>query len=63
MADRMVKIEEKAWTDAHQMLLFLRDQGVDLEPDMNSNDFNQHVHSCLNTYEALADSFLQLFKH
>ena len=63
MADRMVEIEKKAWTDAHHMLLFLRDRGVDLEPEMNINDLNKHVNSCLDTYKEFADSFLQFFKH
>jgi hypothetical protein len=61
IADGLIKIEKKAWVDAFHALLFLRDQGIDLEPEMNNNDINQYINIRLDTYKTFIDSFLQFF--
>lgn len=56
-AQDMILCEKKAWEDAYFVIGLLRDQGIDLEPEMGGEELCEYANFCLETY----DKFAQLF--
>lgn len=55
-----VASERDAWAHALRVLRFLRAQGIDLEPGLQSpEDITEYIHHCLATYQADLDSRLK----
>lgn len=64
LVEDFVREERDAWAHAIKVLRFLRKQGLDLEPELQTpEDFKNLVHNALGTYQTLIESQVDPTKH
>ena len=57
ISNYLLMSEKQAWLDAYTILIFLRERGFDLEPEMSNADLIEKSNLCLDTYKKFIDSF------